>query len=98
VGTQAAAVRGDLGGGGDDAKLVQLQCALGVALAEAQMAASEATLAELCRAIVSRPFSSWNRPMLTEIYLCHACSYHEIEDGNGRAGVPSHRHAWDVAG
>jgi hypothetical protein len=35
---------------------------------------------------VSRPFSSWNRPMLTEIYLCHACSYHEIEDGNGRAG------------
>jgi hypothetical protein len=20
---------------------------------------------------------------LTEIYLCHACSYHEIEDGNG---------------
>jgi len=23
---------------------------------------------------------------LTEIYLCHACSYHEIEDGNGRAG------------
>jgi hypothetical protein len=24
--------------------------------------------------------------MLTEIYICHACSYHEIEDGNGRAG------------
>jgi hypothetical protein len=21
---------------------------------------------------------SWNRPILTEIYLCHACSYHEI--------------------
>jgi arylsulfatase A-like enzyme len=27
---------------------------------------------------VSRPFSSWNRPILAEIYLCHACSYHEI--------------------
>jgi hypothetical protein len=23
---------------------------------------------------------------LTEIYLCHACSYHEIEDGNGAPG------------
>jgi hypothetical protein len=21
--------------------------------------------------------------MLTEIYLCHACSYHEVENGNG---------------
>jgi hypothetical protein len=27
---------------------------------------------------VSRPFSSWNRPILTEIYLCHACSCQEI--------------------
>jgi hypothetical protein len=32
---------------------------------------------------VSRPFPSWTRSILTEIYLCHACSYHEIEDGNG---------------
>eukprot|EP01047_Picozoa_sp_COSAG01_P044132 COSAG01_NODE_3968_length_5483_cov_4.305906_5_plen_80_part_00 len=24
---------------------------------------------------------------MAEIYLCHACSDHEIEDGNGRAGV-----------
>jgi hypothetical protein len=24
---------------------------------------------------VSRPFPSWNRSILTEIYLCHACSY-----------------------
>jgi hypothetical protein len=31
---------------------------------------------------VSRAFPSWNRSILTEIYLCHACSYHEIEDGN----------------
>jgi hypothetical protein len=27
---------------------------------------------------VSRPFPSWNRPILTEIYLCHACSCQEI--------------------
>jgi hypothetical protein len=27
--------------------------------------------------------------MLTEMYLCHAYSYHEIEDGNARTG----RHA-----
>jgi hypothetical protein len=30
------------------------------------------------RAVVSRPFPSWNRSMLTEIYLCHACFYQEI--------------------
>jgi hypothetical protein len=35
---------------------------------------------------VSRPFPSWSQSILTEIYLCHACSCHEIEDGNGRAG------------
>ena len=27
---------------------------------------------------VSRPFSSWGRQILTEIYLCDACSCHEI--------------------
>jgi hypothetical protein len=27
---------------------------------------------------VSRPLSSWNRPPLTEVYLCHACSCQEI--------------------
>eukprot|EP01049_Picozoa_sp_SAG25_P009583 SAG25_NODE_962_length_4542_cov_45.139545_3_plen_123_part_00 len=36
---------------------------------------------------LSRPFPSWNRSILTEIYICHACSYHEINDGNGRAGA-----------
>jgi hypothetical protein len=36
--------------------------------------------------IVSAPFPSWNRSILTEIYLCHACSYQEIEDGNGAPG------------
>eukprot|EP01049_Picozoa_sp_SAG25_P024828 SAG25_NODE_11427_length_304_cov_1.517073_1_plen_86_part_10 len=35
---------------------------------------------------MSAPFPSWNRSILTEIYLCHACSYHEIEDGNGAPG------------
>eukprot|EP01047_Picozoa_sp_COSAG01_P072668 COSAG01_NODE_11617_length_1893_cov_31.678715_2_plen_175_part_00 len=30
------------------------------------------------RVAVSRPFSSWNRPISTEIYLCHACSCHEM--------------------
>eukprot|EP01047_Picozoa_sp_COSAG01_P064409 COSAG01_NODE_8519_length_2755_cov_8.227410_5_plen_73_part_00 len=34
---------------------------------------------------VSRAFPSWNRSILTEIYLCHPCSC-EIEDGNARAG------------
>jgi hypothetical protein len=30
------------------------------------------------------PFPSWDRSILTDIYLCHACSDHfEIEDGNG---------------
>jgi hypothetical protein len=28
--------------------------------------------------VVSRPFPSWNRSILTEIYLCHACSGQEI--------------------
>eukprot|EP01047_Picozoa_sp_COSAG01_P034914 COSAG01_NODE_2646_length_7319_cov_2.926316_2_plen_74_part_00 len=38
-------------------------------------------------AIVSRAFiPSWNRSMLTEIYLCQACLYHEVEGGNARTG------------
>eukprot|EP01047_Picozoa_sp_COSAG01_P077177 COSAG01_NODE_13806_length_1532_cov_5.242149_1_plen_365_part_00 len=45
------------------------------------------------RELVSWPFPSWNRSILTEIYLCHTCSYHEIEDGNGRAGRAACR-AW----
>jgi hypothetical protein len=28
--------------------------------------------------VVSRPFPSWNRVILTEIYLCHSCSCQEI--------------------
>jgi hypothetical protein len=38
---------------------------------------------------VSRAFPSWKRSILTEIFLCHACSYHETEDGNARAGGTS---------
>jgi small GTP-binding protein len=38
---------------------------------------------------VSRAFPSCARSILTEIYLCHACSCQEIEDGNAaRAGMP----------
>jgi hypothetical protein len=33
--------------------------------------------------VVSGPFPSWNRSILTEIYLCHACSDHEFEDHLG---------------
>eukprot|EP01047_Picozoa_sp_COSAG01_P026883 COSAG01_NODE_1748_length_9329_cov_99.035861_11_plen_286_part_00 len=39
---------------------------------------------------VSWEFSSWNRSILTEIHLCHACSDHEIENGNARTGRPGH--------
>ena len=35
----------------------------------------------------SAPFPSWNRAILTEIYLCHACSDHVIEVGNGPPGA-----------
>jgi hypothetical protein len=35
---------------------------------------------------VSRAFPSWNRTVLTEIYLCHACSDDEFEDGIARIG------------
>jgi hypothetical protein len=45
-------------------------------------AVAEQTLFEQARA-----FPYWNRSILTEIYLCHACSYlQEIEDGNARTG------------
>eukprot|EP01047_Picozoa_sp_COSAG01_P008474 COSAG01_NODE_335_length_18690_cov_7.693185_2_plen_656_part_00 len=48
----------------------------------AELSASQ----EACAEAVSRAFPSWNRSILTEIFLCHACSDQEIEDGNGRAG------------
>jgi hypothetical protein len=40
---------------------------------------------------VSAPFPSWNQSILTEIYLCHAYSYQEIEDGNGAPGLHRNR-------
>eukprot|EP01047_Picozoa_sp_COSAG01_P001927 COSAG01_NODE_48_length_31904_cov_21.696997_11_plen_144_part_00 len=42
-------------------------------------------------AMVSRAFPSGKRSILTEIYLCHACSDHEIEDRNARAGAGGER-------
>ena len=39
---------------------------------------SENPIPAMCL-LVSRPFPSWNRSILTEIYLCHACSYHEVQ-------------------
>jgi hypothetical protein len=32
---------------------------------------------------LSRAFPSWNRSILTKIYLCNSCSYHEIHGGQG---------------
>jgi hypothetical protein len=40
---------------------------------------------------VSRAFLSYTRSILTEIYLCHACSDREFEDGNARAGCTAWR-------
>jgi hypothetical protein len=37
-------------------------------------------------AAVGRAFPSWKRSTLTEIYLCHACSDHAIEDGHASTG------------
>ena len=34
---------------------------------------------------VRRPCPSCPRSILAEIYLCHACSDHEVEGGDGRA-------------
>jgi hypothetical protein len=39
------------------------------------------------RKMVSGAFPSWKRSILTEMYLCHASSYHEIEDGHARTGL-----------
>jgi hypothetical protein len=61
-----------------------LRCALGYPGCWSLHVAVREWLPEL----VSRAFPSWNRSMLTEIYLCHACSYQEIEDGHARAGTP----------
>jgi hypothetical protein len=35
----------------------------------------------------SRAFPAGKRSILTEIYLCHACSYHDIEDGSASCGA-----------
>eukprot|EP01047_Picozoa_sp_COSAG01_P021337 COSAG01_NODE_1235_length_11106_cov_3.058962_10_plen_496_part_00 len=46
--------------------------------------------------VVSRPFPSWNRFILTEIYLCHACSCQAIlrTETAGQAPAASTPAAW----
>jgi hypothetical protein len=51
------------------------------------VAARGALQRQLGAGAVSRAFPSAARSILTEIYLCHACSYHEVEDGNARTGT-----------
>jgi hypothetical protein len=43
------------------------------------------------RATVSRPFPSWHRSILTEIYLCHACACQEILRAETRSGSAPRR-------
>jgi hypothetical protein len=40
---------------------------------------------------VIRAFPSYTRSILTKIYLCHACSCHEIEDGHAWTGKLPHQ-------
>jgi H+/Cl- antiporter ClcA len=55
-----------------------------------------ATFGRVMGEAVSAPCPSWNRSTLTEIYLCHASSYHEIEDGNGAPGQALDLHREDA--
>eukprot|EP01047_Picozoa_sp_COSAG01_P068908 COSAG01_NODE_10069_length_2256_cov_39.334261_2_plen_266_part_00 len=50
------------------------------------------------RNCVSRAFLSWERSIVTEIHLCHACSDHGVEGGNGRAGGHEPRAGRDLHG
>jgi hypothetical protein len=43
---------------------------------------------------VSRAFLSWKRPILTEIYLCHAGSYHENAPGLQRGCLGAATSRW----
>eukprot|EP01047_Picozoa_sp_COSAG01_P032831 COSAG01_NODE_2388_length_7779_cov_127.916384_13_plen_183_part_00 len=49
-----------------------------LAAAEARAAEADGRAAAADARAVSRPFPSWNRSILTEIFLCHACSCQEI--------------------
>eukprot|EP01047_Picozoa_sp_COSAG01_P021951 COSAG01_NODE_1289_length_10885_cov_3.769331_16_plen_255_part_00 len=79
---------GDGEGGGS-------QGAASAAASASAVAAAAAAAAVLRAGTVSWVFPSWNRSILTEIYICHACSYQKIEDGNAWAGGTS---AWAVVG
>jgi hypothetical protein len=52
--------------------------------AERELAARAASAAEAEAAAVSRAVPSSARSVVTEIYLCHPCSCHEILRRNGR--------------
>jgi hypothetical protein len=49
-----------------------------LALSVRAMRRAALSTAASCANTVSRPFPPWNRSMLTEFYLCHACSCPEI--------------------
>jgi|EP01047_Picozoa_sp_COSAG01_P015154 hypothetical protein len=51
-----------------------------------------------CFPAVRRPFPSWSRPILTAIYLCHACSCQEILRRNGRGQGISGNRSHDIVG
>jgi WD40 repeat protein len=75
--------------GGDDhhmIKIVEWRRSGAPAIAEARAHGND-VLSVRFNPHVSRAFPSCTRSILTEIYLCHACSCQEIEDGNARAGA-----------
>jgi hypothetical protein len=84
-----------LRGGEGEGKGEGSQGAASAAASASAVAAAAAAAAVLRAGTVSPAFPSWNRSILTEIYLCHACSYQSIEDGNAWAGGTS---PWAVVG
>jgi hypothetical protein len=63
--------------------LPQFECAR---LHSAQLQAEADAEALRAAVAVRQAFPSCTRSILTEIYLCHPCSCHGIEDGNARTG------------
>jgi hypothetical protein len=57
-----------------------------------QLREDEAEQARRKRNFVSRPFPSWDRSILTEIYLCHASCCQEILRGAETAGQAEDQH------
>jgi hypothetical protein len=61
-------------------------CHFGLTLLHIQQLQAESEQQVAIVEEASAPFPSWDRSIVTEIYLCHACFYHEIEGGNGAPG------------